>query len=947
MKLVQRAAELEKLETILASCAGGESATVLIEGPVGCGKSELITFVVQLGIALGALVLRATGTAAERRLPLGVLGQLAAGSRAGLLTSGGRTARGGQGESMELFSTSVRRLAAPGAPVVICVDDWQHADHLSRSYLLHLAHSARASGILLVLGRTVDGRPGDPLPATDLIRLPHLVRLRPAPLTEGAVAELAEAGALPGAARDSGRLRRISGGNPLLLRALFEELGPAYGSRADTADDDGAQSQSQSQSKAQWQPEPEPDGAFGLAVLACLERNGPGTVELARALAVLGGLASPDTASALLGTPAAAVGRTVETLDRAGLLDGCRFRHPAARRTVLDATPAADLAALHARAAAVLHDAGAEAPAVAAHLLATDAPAPDWGVPVLESAAGQLLSAGHAQRALACLESAAAQVTEPEESAHIRLRAVAVAARLDPALAELRLRTPLAAARAERLGPSALGALARALTSHGRLDEAAQVLALRAAAGPVPGERGGSGGHDRPQTHGRADGYDPDPLDGLCAFPRRISMSRGESPVRRDGGGFPAYGQGRDEPVATPTALWHLPEGSPAAAVAAADDFLRGVSPGCAAVEPTLQALRTLLYLGGAQHAPHWCRHTAAEADRRGAPAWSALLRTVHAMALLRLGDLAGAEREASAALDSVPRGAGSALMSAASGTLVRARLALGRTDGAAEELARPVPDSVFASVPGLEYLRARGQFHMAASRYHAALGDFLEIGRRMRRWGLDRPVVMPWRTEAAEALHRLGESRQAERFVADQLAMPDMADPWVEGISLRARSAHQEPRKRQVMLARAAEALRRSGDRYELARTLAEFARVLQDCGETSRSVMVGRTAWHLADECGAQPLRDTIARPGPQSAAEAPAPPVTSYAELVHRLSDSERRVAALAVRGDTNREIAERLCVTVSTVEQHLTRAYRKLGITRRLELPVELQLIGAEM
>ncbi|WP_375296014.1 helix-turn-helix transcriptional regulator [Saccharothrix sp.] len=48
---------------------------------------------------------------------------------------------------------------------------------------------------------------------------------------------------------------------------------------------------------------------------------------------------------------------------------------------------------------------------------------------------------------------------------------------------------------------------------------------------------------------------------------------------------------------------------------------------------------------------------------------------------------------------------------------------------------------------------------------------------------------------------------------------------------------------------------------------------------------------------------------------------------------LSDAELRVSALAARGLTNREIAQRLYVTVSTVEQHLTKAYRKLKVTGR--------------
>lgn len=52
---------------------------------------------------------------------------------------------------------------------------------------------------------------------------------------------------------------------------------------------------------------------------------------------------------------------------------------------------------------------------------------------------------------------------------------------------------------------------------------------------------------------------------------------------------------------------------------------------------------------------------------------------------------------------------------------------------------------------------------------------------------------------------------------------------------------------------------------------------------------------------------------------------------------LSVSERRVASLAVRGYTNRDIAAQLHLTVSTVEQHLTRTFRKLKISRRWDLP----------
>lgn len=48
---------------------------------------------------------------------------------------------------------------------------------------------------------------------------------------------------------------------------------------------------------------------------------------------------------------------------------------------------------------------------------------------------------------------------------------------------------------------------------------------------------------------------------------------------------------------------------------------------------------------------------------------------------------------------------------------------------------------------------------------------------------------------------------------------------------------------------------------------------------------------------------------------------------------LTQTEQRVAALAAQGRSNKEIAAELFMGISTVEMHLTRAYRKLGIRSR--------------
>ncbi len=62
----------------------------------------------------------------------------------------------------------------------------------------------------------------------------------------------------------------------------------------------------------------------------------------------------------------------------------------------------------------------------------------------------------------------------------------------------------------------------------------------------------------------------------------------------------------------------------------------------------------------------------------------------------------------------------------------------------------------------------------------------------------------------------------------------------------------------------------------------------------------------------------------------------PETGAARTLGALSSAERKVADLAVLGHTNRSISAMLCIPVSTVEQHLTRAYRKLGIQQRAQL-----------
>jgi two-component system nitrate/nitrite response regulator NarL len=53
---------------------------------------------------------------------------------------------------------------------------------------------------------------------------------------------------------------------------------------------------------------------------------------------------------------------------------------------------------------------------------------------------------------------------------------------------------------------------------------------------------------------------------------------------------------------------------------------------------------------------------------------------------------------------------------------------------------------------------------------------------------------------------------------------------------------------------------------------------------------------------------------------------------------LSQRERAVAALVVRGLRNREIASELDITEGTVKIHLHKVYEKLGVSSRTELVI---------
>jgi DNA-binding NarL/FixJ family response regulator len=67
-----------------------------------------------------------------------------------------------------------------------------------------------------------------------------------------------------------------------------------------------------------------------------------------------------------------------------------------------------------------------------------------------------------------------------------------------------------------------------------------------------------------------------------------------------------------------------------------------------------------------------------------------------------------------------------------------------------------------------------------------------------------------------------------------------------------------------------------------------------------------------------------------------EGASPPTMLAEPIAADLTPREREIALMAAGGTSSREIAQRLVVSVRTVDNHLQNAYRKLGVTRRQDL-----------
>ncbi|MFI9379839.1 LuxR C-terminal-related transcriptional regulator [Kutzneria sp. NPDC052558] len=908
----------------------GSGPLAVVTGMSVAGVREAVEGAGRAAVERGAVVLRATAARMESALPFAAFVQLfsnaalppevvdaahrliesclAAGTREGVVAE--------FRERRVVFGLCDLLLAlAAERPVLIAIDEVQHIDAGSLRSLLCLVSRRPAPGLALVVGG-LQPLESSPFPhwLSELMQGADSRAFTVPPMSEAEIEALAAGFGVPTTAERLAHWMCGSGGNPTLVRGLLEDH------RHADHDDSVI----------------EPGDYYRQAYLCCLHQDAQGVIGVIRAIAILG----ETTPARIAGLLDLGAGEVVSLMDRAaaaGLLHDGSFRHEVARAAVLSAIPADTKARLHREAANLLYHEGMPATAVAEHLIAAEHVDEPWTVEVLESAAVQLRLEGRAEGAVACLRLATTSANLGDvQRIRTRVRLAGAEWILDPTRAMRHLGALTEAGRRGELDIPHAAVVIRLLLWHGQVAEATDLLAQL-----------GDGGSDE---RARAELYSISQLLRLVCPPLADAM-----------GAVPAViaPAGYDD-VLVSVGLRHranaalhkvITSGPTADVVASAEHVLRSARATYALMDYVVTALLTLVYAERADLAARWCEVFMAEDGPHGRSLGRAMVAMVRADVALSRGRLREAVDYAELALASLPEASWGVAIGLVRGILLTALAQAGRHEEATEHLKRPVPEMLFQTGFGLRYRIGRGHYYLAAGMPTAALDDFLACGRLARRWGIDQPAFLPWRTGAAAALLKIGGAARARELLEEQLTLVGSRGSRTAGITLRLLAATVPNQKRPKLLREAAETLQRSDDRYELAFALAELAQVHRALQDPDRAKLFARRAWRMAVECGAEPLagplaaaasapREDVVRPTP----EVPAPVSQTSGRknpkaqnAIATLSEAERRVGALAAYGMTNREIAQKLFITASTVEQHLTRIYRKLSVDHRSSLP----------
>jgi ATP/maltotriose-dependent transcriptional regulator MalT len=215
------------------------------------------------------------------------------------------------------------------------------------------------------------------------------------------------------------------------------------------------------------------------------------------------------------------------------------------------------------------------------------------------------------------------------------------------------------------------------------------------------------------------------------------------------------------------------------------------------------------------------------------------------------------------------------------------------------EEVPPPV------EVPGVEayvYL-ARGRMTLALNDIEAASDDLAAAEKSLEVFGDANPSALPWRSLAGVIAHLGGDQARANVLIQKEIRLAQRYHvPIALGVALRHRAITERGQAALGTLRQAIAALETTEAKLDLAHR----------CGASGLEAEI-REELTLA---GARPRRPALSG--------------------IDSLTPTELRVAQLAARGGSNRDIAEMIFVSRNTVAWHLRNVYRKLQIDSREQL-----------
>jgi DNA-binding CsgD family transcriptional regulator len=187
--------------------------------------------------------------------------------------------------------------------------------------------------------------------------------------------------------------------------------------------------------------------------------------------------------------------------------------------------------------------------------------------------------------------------------------------------------------------------------------------------------------------------------------------------------------------------------------------------------------------------------------------------------------------------------------------------------------------------------------------------------------------------TELIEAAVRLDQPERAlNAFARVEETTRAAGTDWGRGIEARSRALLSDGDDAEELYKEAITRLGRTSIRVQLARTHLLYGEWLRRERRRVDARAELRIAYELFRDFGLEAFAER-ARLELEATGEHAR---KRTADTVGQLTPQELQIARLAAEGHTNREIATRLFISTSTVEYHLRKTFRKLGVASRTQL-----------